>query len=92
MRRRTLTPGHAHELLRLEPEQQLALAEEIVAKGLSEKEARERVREVLGRQLSWRLVPVRLSPEEYGALEKIAPEGNVERLIREAIQSLTQKT
>ena len=61
-----LTPDNAHALLRLDdPEQQLALAEEIQAKGLSVKETRQRVRELLCKEFRWRLVPVRLSLETY---------------------------
>jgi len=90
VRRRTLTPGHARVLLRLETEQQLTLAEEIEARGLSEKQTRERVREVLGKRLSWRLVPIRFSLEEFSALEKVAPNGDVEDLIRETILKLIQ--
>ena len=90
VRHRTLTPGHAHALLRLEPEPQLALAEEIVARGLSEKQTRERVREILGKKLSWRLIPVRLSLEEFAALEKVAPNGDVEALLRETVRKLIQ--
>ena len=51
VRRRTLTPDHAHALLRLEdPEQQQALAEEVQAEGLSVHETRQRVRELLGKE------------------------------------------
>lgn len=91
MRHRTLMPGHAQALLRLEPEQQITLAQEVIEKGLSEKETREKVRELLGRELSWRLIPIRLSLKEYKALERMAPEGDVERLIREAIEMLMRK-
>ena len=88
VRHRTLTPGHARTLLRLEPEQQLPLVEEIEAEDLSVKETRDHVREILGRRLSWRLIPIRLSLEEFGALEKVAPNGDVEALIRETITKL----
>jgi len=91
VRRRTLTPGHAQALLRLELEQQLNLIREIAEKRLSEKETREKVRQILGRELSWRLIPIRLSLEEYSALERIAPEGDVEKLIREAVEMLMRK-
>ena len=91
VRHRTLTPAHAQVLLRLEPDQQLTLAQEIKEKGLTEKEAREKVRGILGRELSWRLIPIRLSLEEYNALERIAPEGDVERLIREAVERLMRE-
>ena len=90
VRRRTLTPGHAHALLRLKPEPQLALAEEIMEKGLSEKQTRERVRETLGKKLSWRLIPIRLSLEEFAALEKVAPNGDVEALLKETVRNLIQ--
>jgi ParB family chromosome partitioning protein len=91
VRRRTLTPDHAHALLRLkDPEQQLALAEQVQAKGLSVHETRQRVRQILGKEFKWRLVPVRISPETYEALQRIAPEGNVKRLIRETIEKLIQ--
>jgi hypothetical protein len=73
-----------------DPEQQLALAEKIQAEGLSVHETRQRVRQILGKELKWRLVPVRLSPDIYEALQKIAPEGNVKRLIRETIEKLVQ--
>jgi len=91
VRHRTLPPGHARALLRLEPEQQLALAEEIEAKGLSVKQTREKVREILGKRLSWRLIPIRLSLEEFGALERVAPNGDVEALLRETIAKLIQE-
>jgi hypothetical protein len=71
-----------------DPEQQLALAQEAQAKGLSVHETRQRVRELLGKEFKWRLVPVRISPETYEALQKIAPEGDVKRLIRETIEKL----
>jgi ParB family chromosome partitioning protein len=91
VRRRTLTPDHAHALTRLKnTEQQLTLAQEAQAKGLSVHETRQRVREMLGKELKWRLVPVRISPETYEALQKIAPEGNVKRLIIETIERLIQ--
>jgi ParB family chromosome partitioning protein len=91
VRHQTITPDHAHALMRLkEPEQQLALAEKVQAEGLSVHETRQCVRELLGKELKWRLVPVRLTPETYEALQKIAPEGNVKRLIKETIEKLVQ--
>jgi len=88
VRHRTLTSGHANALLRLDPEQQLALAEEIQAERLSVKETRQRVREILGRELKWRLVPVRFSLEVYETLRRMAPEGDVKRLILETVEKL----
>ena len=90
VRHRTLTPGHAQALLRLELDQQLPLVEEIEAKNLSVKQTRERVREILGRRLSWRLLPIRLSLEEFRSLERVAPNGDVDALIRETITKLIQ--
>jgi hypothetical protein len=46
------------------------------------------LRELLGKEFKWRLVPVRLSPHIYEALQKIAPNGDVKRLIQETIQKL----
>jgi len=90
VRHRTLTPGHSQTLLRLEPEQQLSLAEEIEAEGLSEKQTRERVRDILGKRISWHLIPIRFSLEEFSALERVAPNGDVEALIRETVRKLIQ--
>ncbi|MCJ7645609.1 hypothetical protein MUO65_01680 [bacterium] len=60
-----------------DPKQQLVLAEEIQAKGLSVHETRQRVRE-----LKWRLVPVRLSLDTYESFQRIAPEVDVKRLFQ----------
>ena len=73
-----------------DPERQLALAEEVQAEGLSVHETRQRVREMLGKEFRWRLVPVRLSLDVYEALQRIAPEGDVKRLIQETIEKLIQ--
>jgi hypothetical protein len=73
-----------------DPKQQLALAEQIQAEGLSVHETRQRVREMLGKEFKWRLFPVCLSPDTYEALQKIAPEGDVKKLIQEAIEKLIQ--
>lgn len=91
VRRRTLSLSHCQALLRLEPDQQLSLANEIIERGLNEKQSRERVREILGRKLRWKLVPIRLSIEEFRTLESIAPQGNVKRLIQEVIDDLLKK-
>jgi ParB family chromosome partitioning protein len=86
-----LTPDHAQAIIRLkDPEQQLALAQEAQAKGLSVQETRQRVRELLGKEFKWRLVPVRISSETYEALQRIAPNGDVKKLIIETIQKLIQ--
>jgi len=90
VRQRTITPDHAHALLRLEEPEQLALAEEVQAEGLSVHETRKRVRQMLGKEFRWRLVPVRLSLDTYEALQRIAPEGNIKRLIQETIEKLFQ--
>jgi len=84
-----LTPDHAQAIMRLkDPEKQLALAQEAQENGLSVHETRQRVREALGKELKWQLVPVRLDLETFEALKKIAPNGDVKRLIRETIEKL----
>lgn len=88
VRQRTLTPGHGNALLRLETEQQLSLAEEIQAEDLTVKETRQRVREVLGKELKWCLVPVRFSRDVYQKLLRMAPKGDVKGLIQQTIYDL----
>ena len=56
---------HALTLLRLEPVPQIALAEEVMEKGLTTVETRNRVREFMGKELKWRLVPIRIEPAVY---------------------------
>jgi len=88
VREGTITPGHSQALLRLEPEQQLSLAEQVKAENLSVMETRQRVREIIGKPLKWRLIPVRLDLETFEALKRIAPNGDVKKLIQETIQKL----
>jgi len=84
-----LTPDHAQALMRLkDPEKQLAIAQEAQENGLSVHETRQRVREMLGKKLKWQLVPIRLDLETFEALKRIAPEGDVKRLIQETIEKL----
>jgi len=45
---------------------------------------------MLDKGFRWRLVPVRLSLDVYEALQRVAPEGDVKRLIRETIEKLVQ--
>jgi len=85
-----ITPGHSQALLRLPPEQQLSLAEQVKAENLSVMETRQKVREIIGKPLKWRLIPVRLDLETFEALKRIAPNGDVKKLIEEAIQKLIQ--
>ena len=61
-----------------------------MAENLSVRETRQRVREILGKPLKWQLIPIRLDLETFEALKRIAPEGDVKRLIQEAIQKLIQ--
>lgn len=77
-------------LLRLEPYQQIALAEEIMEKGLTMQETRNRVRGILGKELKWRLVPIRIEPAVYDRLVTIAPEGDVSKLLKQAVENLLQ--
>jgi len=88
VREGAITPGHSQALLRLEPEQQLSLAEQVKAENLSVRETRHRVREMIGKPLKWQLIPIRLDLETFEALKRIAPEGDVKKLIQETIQKL----
>jgi len=53
IRQQNILREHALALLRLEPYQQIALAEEVMEKGLTTPETRDRVRELLGKELKW---------------------------------------
>ena len=88
VRQHTIPREHALALLRLEPEQQLELAEEVMEKGLTTTETRDRVRELLGKELKWRLVPIRIEPAVYEKLKSIAPDGDVAKLLKKAIDEL----
>jgi ParB family chromosome partitioning protein len=84
-----ITPDHAQALMRLkDQEQQIALAQEAQAKALSVHETRQRVREMLGKKFRWQLIPIRLDLETFEALKRMAPNGDVKRLIQETIQKL----
>jgi len=88
VRQGTISREHALALLRLEPDQQIALAEEIMDKGLTMVETRDKVRGLLGKELKWRLVPIRIKPTIYDRLAKIAPDGDVSELLKQAVEKL----
>ncbi|NVM23640.1 MAG: ParB/RepB/Spo0J family partition protein [Desulfobacterales bacterium] len=88
VRQQTLPRENALALLRLEPYQQIALAEEVVEKGLMMHETRDRVREILGKPLKWRLVPIRVEPEVYERLRQMAPDGDVSKLLKQVVERL----
>jgi len=88
VRRHTIPRDQALSLLRLEPFQQIALAEEVMEKGLTTPETRDRVRELLGKELKWRLVPIRIEPSVYDRLVTIAPDGDVAELLKQTIEKL----
>jgi len=67
VRQKNIQREQALTLLRLEPLEQIALAEEVMEKGLTMEETRDRVREMLGKPLRWRLVPIRIEAEGDGA-------------------------
>ncbi len=90
VRRQNISREHALALLRLEPYQQIALAEEVMEKGLTMAETRDRVRGLLGKALKWRLVPIRIEPAVYDKLVTIAPEGDVSQLLKQAVENLLQ--
>ena len=82
---------HALALLRLESEQQISLMEEIMEKNLTMVETRDRVRELLGKELKWKLVPIRIEPAIYNRLAQIAPEGDVSKLLKQAVEKLASE-
>jgi len=88
VRQGTISREHALALLRLEPEQQITLAEEVREKGLTMVETRDKVRGLLGKELKWRLVPIRIEPTIYDRLAKIAPDGDVSELLKQAVEKL----
>jgi len=88
IRQQKIPREHALALLKLEPYQQIALAEEVMEKGLTTPETRDRVRQLLGKELKWRLVPIRIEPAVYDRLVQIAPEGDVAELLKQAIEKL----
>jgi len=92
LRQGTIPREHALALLRLEPEQQITLAEEVKEKGLTMKETRDRVRGILGKELKWQLVPIRLEPDVYDKLVQIAPDGDVSELLKQIVEKLISET
>jgi len=90
VRQNELPREHALALLRLEPDQQIALAEEVMEKGLTMVETRDKVRGLLGKALKWRLVPIRIEPAIYDKLVQIAPDGDVSNLIKQTVENLIQ--
>ena len=88
VRQNELSREHALALLRLEPSQQIDLAEEVIEKGLTMVEARDKVRGLLGKELKWRLVPIRIEPAVYDRLVQIAPEGDVVKLLKQTVEKL----
>jgi len=92
VRKQNISREHALALLRLESYQQIALAEEVMEKGLTMVETRDKVRSLLGKELKWRLVPIRIEPAVYDRLVTIAPEGDVSQLLKQAIEKLLQGT
>ncbi len=53
-------------------------------------ETRDRDRGLLGKELKWRLVPIRIEPAVYDRLVTIAPEGDVSKLLKQAVENLLQ--
>ena len=88
MRQGTISREHALALLRLEPEQQITLMEEVREKGLTMNETRDMVRGILGKALKWRLVPVRIDSGVYDKLVQIAPDGDVTKLLKQTVEKL----
>jgi len=91
VRQQSIPREHALALLRLEPSQQIALAEEAMETDLTIVETRDRVRNLLGKGLKWRLVPIRIEPTVYDRLVTIAPDGDVFGLLKQAIERLLEE-
>ena len=90
VRRHTIPRDQALSLLRLDPFQQIALAGEVMEKGLTIHDTRDKVRGLLGKELKWRLIPIRVEPAVYDRLVTIAPEGDVSNLLKQAVENLLQ--
>ena len=90
VRQQDIPREHALALLRLDQEQQLELAGKIAEDGLTMVETREKVRGLLGKELKWRLVPIRIEPAVYDRLVTIAPDGDVSKLLKQAVENLLQ--
>jgi len=88
IRKQNIPREHALALLRLDPSQQLTLAEEVMETGLTMVETRDKVRRLLGKDLKWRLVPIRIETTAYDRLVTIAPEGDVSQLLKQAVENL----
>ncbi len=92
VRNQDIPREHALTLLRLGQEQQLELAGKVAEEGLTMVETREKVRSLLGKELKWRLVPIRIEPAVYDRLVAIAPEGDVAELLKQTVEKLLQGT
>jgi len=57
-------------------------------KGLTLVETRDRLRSLLGKELKWRLVPIRIEPAVYDRLVTIAPDGDVAELLKQTVERL----
>jgi len=88
VRQNELSREHALALLRLEPYQQIALAEEIMEKGLKIVDTKDKVRGLLGKKLKWRLVPIRIEPAVYDKLVQIALNGDVAELLKKTLERI----
>jgi len=91
-RQRIISREHALALLRLESEQQITLMEEIKEEELTMVETRDRVRGILGKELKWHLVPIRIEPSVYDRLATIAPDGDVSELLKQTVKKLISET
>ena len=91
VRQLAISREHALALLRLTSEHQIALLEEIIEKSLTLVETRDKVRELLGKVLKWKLVPIRIEPAVYDRLMQIAPGGDVAELLKQAVEKLSSE-
>ena len=91
MRHRTIPRDQALTLLRLDQVQQLMMLEDIIENGLTMLETRDKVRALLGKELKWKLVPIRIESAIYDRLAQIAPDGDVSQLLKQTMENLLQE-
>ncbi|MCK4703662.1 hypothetical protein KAT55_09900 [Candidatus Bathyarchaeota archaeon] len=54
----------------------------------AEMSPRDMVRKLLGKELKWRLVPIRIEPATYDRFAQIAPDGDVAELLKQTVEKL----
>jgi len=57
-------------------------------RGLTIVKTKDRIRGFLGKELKWRLMPIRIEPAVYDRLVQTAPDGDVSKLLKQAVEKL----